>query len=596
MREEDIDYILGAVSDDERVFKERGRRGNSKVLVESFLLSLSAVLLLSLIPITNQESATFETWLGALATILANAFNPVEGLITPLSVSANVDGAEGVISVPAVLAAKAYATIFIGGILYRWLQVVSMLRQSISALPTAFNAAKERIRRIGKISPTKTVAALKDEYSSDIRSEDSCISILSVMSSICDRRATEFLLLQTKEEGSRPAVQAAAAAALGESIVDGCAFGSLKKDAVSVLTELYYETISVEVKAACVKAIGKVGYEPFSDELMALIDDRSTPIRLRDVATVSLNAIQSAHNIELERQVLENLMADKNFQHRGKNPEGCDRLLRRRDGAMMVLVPFGPFLRGSNLSEAERPQRTVFLPTYFIDEYPVTNFQFRKFVSDPGMKAVVRSAFGVKEGSDQGFEDLLNRTYEQDPDYPITGVPWSAAVAYARWALDLGAPFDKDRFETFGLPLESQWEKAARGPNGCVYPWGNSDLTPEKASYLGKRGFHSVYECELNRSPFGLQAMAGNAWEWCANWMHTDSWKQISMLYGILTPSETRVVRGGCWDGYDFYCRSNYRLYGRSFPKLSRIGFRVAYTPKASARILEGEFSKNLLQ
>ena len=180
----------------------------------------------------------------------------------------------------------------------------------------------------------------------------------------------------------------------------------------------------------------------------------------------------------------------------------------------MALIPAGEFWAGTDEEDADedaKPKRKVFLPSYYMDKYEVTNREYQLF--DP------------KHPFAKGDEEL-----------PVSAVTYDEAFAYAKWAGKR-------------LPTNDEWEKAARGVDGRKYPWGNDwsaskvakrrrtnpkDKAPETDSTLKSKACHvgpsrlqpggSVPE---SVSPFGCYDMAGNAWEWVQGYFNDDSTKRI---------------------------------------------------------------------
>jgi sulfatase modifying factor 1 len=164
-----------------------------------------------------------------------------------------------------------------------------------------------------------------------------------------------------------------------------------------------------------------------------------------------------------------------------------------KDGVKMALIPAGEFQMGSNDGEDnEKPIHTVYLDAFHIDIYEVTNAQYKKFMDATGYKAPY---------------------YWSYPDYnapnnPVVAVRWEDAKAYADWA--------EKR-----LPTEAEWEKAARGGlAGKMYPWGNT-VTHDNANDDGTGG-KDVWEYtspvgSFAPNGYGLYDMAGNVFEWCAD-------------------------------------------------------------------------------
>jgi formylglycine-generating enzyme required for sulfatase activity len=250
----------------------------------------------------------------------------------------------------------------------------------------------------------------------------------------------------------------------------------------------------------------------------------------------------------------------------------------------LIEIPAGPFLMGSRdedplADDDEKPQNTVELPTYYIGKTEVTNAQFRPFVEGDGYDNPDywtdagwewREAEGITQPA---FWDDANWNGDQQP---VVGISWYEAVAYTRW---LSAQTDHD----FRLPTEAEWEKAARGTEGLIWPWGNA----------WEEGRANTEEADIGRttpvgsypegaSPYGVLDMAGNVWEWTAtkgrkDYPYTleDEWNDA-----YLADYSTRVIRGGAWNWeqqyvrgadriYDIYPRYRYDYYGLRLARYS---------------------------
>jgi formylglycine-generating enzyme required for sulfatase activity len=205
-----------------------------------------------------------------------------------------------------------------------------------------------------------------------------------------------------------------------------------------------------------------------------------------------------------------------------------------RDGAAMVLIPAGEFLMGSpeyNGNSSAKPQHRVYLDAYYMYKYEVTNGQFREFVHESGYDA---------EGSWRDYAVVGMDSH------PVVCVTWNDAKAYCEWAG--GA-----------LPTEAQWEKAARGVDGRIWPWGNTFSGKEfnwgngpkvkgRADIYKGRGTAPVGSYPKDVSPYGVHDMAGNVGEWCNDW--------LGRGYYLESPSKNpagpilgqlRVIRAGNW-------------------------------------------------
>ena len=205
----------------------------------------------------------------------------------------------------------------------------------------------------------------------------------------------------------------------------------------------------------------------------------------------------------------------------------------------------------------EGPEHVVNLKRYYIDIYEVTNLQYKAFIDATGRRSP---------------KHFRNRTYPKGKaDHPVTYVGWKDAVAYCKWAGKR-------------LPTDAEWEKAARGTKGRIFPWGNEfeverANTPQRWQVLGKDGDTTpVGSFPEGKSPYGLYDMSGNVWEWTSSWY---------LAYpGNTHPTENygkkyKTLKGGSWWDCSFYeCGISAPLFNRSFflrsTKNSSFGFRCA--------------------
>lgn len=240
----------------------------------------------------------------------------------------------------------------------------------------------------------------------------------------------------------------------------------------------------------------------------------------------------------------------------------------------MVYVPAGEFLMGSTSEDIdaavaecvaetglscerewfvnELPQHTAYLDAFWIDQREVTNAQYRQCVD----------AGACKES------DCGENHDAKAPDQPVVCVSWDDAQAYAAW---VGGR----------LPTEAEWEKAARGRDGRVYPWGNSPLDCDKAVYAACAdqplpvGTHPE-----GASTYGAEDMLGNVWEWVADWID-DEYYARSPERNPQGPDsgDRRVWRGGSFTYYQWVVRCAVR--GRKDPNSGYPdgGFRVLVLP-----------------
>ena len=227
----------------------------------------------------------------------------------------------------------------------------------------------------------------------------------------------------------------------------------------------------------------------------------------------------------------------------------------------MVLIPAGPFIRGTDdRLPDEGPQHTMELPDYYIDIYEVTNLQYKRFIDETGRRSP---------------SHFRNRTFPPGKaDHPVTFVSWKDANDYCAWAGKR-------------LPTDMEWEKAGRGPDGNIFPWGNEfDVnkanTPVRWQAIGRDGDTTpVGAFAEGVSPYGVYDMTGNVWEWTASW--------YKAYPGNTTESENygeryKTLKGGSWFDCSFYkCGLSAPLYNRAFfskrTKNDTFGFRCAKDP-----------------
>ncbi len=237
----------------------------------------------------------------------------------------------------------------------------------------------------------------------------------------------------------------------------------------------------------------------------------------------------------------------------------------------LIHIPAGEFLMGSDpdkdkyARDDEQPQHTVYLPEYYIAKTPVTNAQYAAFVE----------ATGHGEPSHwPGDKPPTNKA-----DHPVVGVSWHDAMAYCRW---LGEATGK----AYRLPSEAEWENAARGTDGRIYPWGNEWNT--RRCNVREEGPSDTTPVEMyspqGDSPYGCVDMAGNVWEWTLNlWGKSEDDPDFKYPYNPQDGQEDleadneilRVLRGGSWynSQSDARCASRDRLL--PIGKRSYDGFRL---------------------
>jgi formylglycine-generating enzyme required for sulfatase activity len=235
------------------------------------------------------------------------------------------------------------------------------------------------------------------------------------------------------------------------------------------------------------------------------------------------------------------------------------------DGGELVWIAAGKFLRGSKPgvgASDEWPQREIELDGYWIYKYPVTLGQFKQYIAATGKK-MPEMPWG------QGM--MLNKTVTEDK-YPVL-LSWYEAEEYSKWAAAM-------------LPTEAQWEKAARGTDGREYPWGNQ-WDPTKAVGMERtmesfmQGMFSVGSSPTGVSPFGVNDMAGNTWEWVRDWYSHEYYK-TSPDKNPTGPEKgvNKVLRGGDSEWSEDWARSSARfLCPPQVRDYVKTGFRCVVVP-----------------
>jgi formylglycine-generating enzyme required for sulfatase activity len=224
----------------------------------------------------------------------------------------------------------------------------------------------------------------------------------------------------------------------------------------------------------------------------------------------------------------------------------------------MVLIPAGEFLMGSWTGDAdERPMRRVYLDAYFFDKNQLTVGEYAKFLD-----ATSHSA--------PPDWNIMSRAMHQKR--PVVNVDWADAAAYCTWA-------GKRQ------PTEAEWEKAARGTDGRTYPWGNEPPTKlhanmQKEVWNSHMGLTPVGTFEDSTSPYGINDMAGNVWEWVSDW-YDDDYYSTAPLRNPTGPATgmSKVVRGGSWGSGPKGLRSAERETRVPSFQGYGTGFRCAKTP-----------------
>jgi formylglycine-generating enzyme required for sulfatase activity len=217
-----------------------------------------------------------------------------------------------------------------------------------------------------------------------------------------------------------------------------------------------------------------------------------------------------------------------------------------KDGATMALIPEGPFPMGVPKAARdggidERPNHDVFVDSFYVPQHPTD------------------ASKGIWKG---------NMMPESITDLPVINVDWHDGEAYCRWAGKR-------------LPTEAEWEKAAKGPNDWRFPWGDVEPTVEHANFnqtwRGEATLVQVGIYEKGKSPYGIYDVAGNVWEWVADWYEADYYHK-SPTRNPQGPEtgKYKAVRSSGWQGETPQVRVFTRIKSLPTDRNNSTGFRCA--------------------
>jgi len=257
-----------------------------------------------------------------------------------------------------------------------------------------------------------------------------------------------------------------------------------------------------------------------------------------------------------------------------------------RDLDEAAFVPGGPFTMGSGKQDREaydneRPQHTVEVADFWIGKYAVTNGQFARFVKAGGydeQRYWTEAGWAWRQSEHKRWDRQHGDRPEwwDDPEWnlpnlPVVGVTWFEALAYIRWLAEaIGRPCC--------LPGEAEWEKAARGADGRIYPWGDDEIAPERANYgetgIGRTSPAGCFPGDC--SSYGCLDMAGNVLEWCSS-VRAEYPYRADDGREDLERDTVRALRGGSWGTERRFarCASRFGLDPGSFG--TTVGLRVVF-------------------
>jgi len=220
-------------------------------------------------------------------------------------------------------------------------------------------------------------------------------------------------------------------------------------------------------------------------------------------------------------------------------------------GITWIEIPEGWFFMGGTDFGDEREIRRVYLNKYWISQNEITCAQFRRFLNEISHNNL-----------------RTDNRYCSKPNYPVVMINWDEAVLFCIW-------LSKETGKKVLLPTEAQWEKAARGADRRKYPWGNRPPSKELANYDSPAA-EKVGSFPNGRSPFGVNDMVGNVWEWCRDYYSEDFYHIKKDYFNPQGPPGgiKKTIRGGSW----FHKKAQSVYYRSGVPKTTQkndIGFRI---------------------
>jgi len=237
----------------------------------------------------------------------------------------------------------------------------------------------------------------------------------------------------------------------------------------------------------------------------------------------------------------------------------------------VITIPAGAFLMGSDKRkdpqalDREFPQQTVTLGMYGIAQYPLTVAEYACAVGQTFQGQT------IAEPLKPSYNNVTWQKQLQHPDHPVVNISWNDAMRYSQWLAQVTG-------QQWRLPTEAEWEKAARGPDGLLYPYGNT-FDASKGNTENKVGTTTpVGSYPQGASPYGVFDCSGNVWEWTSS---------IFKLYPYqandgrenLTATESRVMRGGSWGNDARATRAAYRDDNTVDNLGNGLGVRLAVSP-----------------
>ena len=245
---------------------------------------------------------------------------------------------------------------------------------------------------------------------------------------------------------------------------------------------------------------------------------------------------------------------------------GSARIVWDKDDKEMILIPGGSFIMGCDEGpEKHRPRHSVSVEAFYIDCYPVTNQEYKRFIDETG-RPVPYYTLSWCDTCDYNWDPQTRTFPEGKARHPAVLVTWQDALDYAQW---VGKR----------LPTEAEWERAARGADGRTWPWGNDKLVGRSNTReMGAGGTGPVDQYSPDGdSPDGVGGMIGNVWEWTSSLFRSYPYEACDGREDLAQPG-WRVLRGGSWVNDLDIARCYIRLDG-DFLLFNNVGFRCVALP-----------------
>lgn len=250
-------------------------------------------------------------------------------------------------------------------------------------------------------------------------------------------------------------------------------------------------------------------------------------------------------------------------------------------GISFIPIPQGKFIMGAWESDNQKIEDISY--SLYISRHLVTNKQFSSFIVETNYKTVAEVKGGWISGKNRFSNEInwryprnyLSHTTAEFENHPVVQISWVDAIEYCKW-LTRKLSRDLPTGWAITLPSEREWEKAARGENGLMWPWGNR-FEPDNCNTLEGKSRKTTPVGQFSPrgdSPYGVSDMVGNVWEWT----RSDSDFQ-RLAGGYLAARDKRSLRGGSFYYHFYNSNTTMRLIFETEHRMDDFGFRLALVP-----------------